>query len=173
VRALRLTRRVSVGEAAKGVSLHRRQSDDIQTLMAGEGRVLEMISTGAPLSLVLDNIGTALDLEVGDVVSVILLTDDEEHFTHSIAQSAALFGLTVVSRTAILSVSGELLGMIEVYGCLSRGPTSSESKLIDRATQLAALAIQSHTEVQDSENLPFHWNGTTGKSTREGPPSKN
>ena len=89
--------------------MHRQESDNVHTLLAGEGQLLEMISEGAPLPEVLDRVCTVLDLQVGNVVSLVLLPDDEEHTFHTIAQSAAKFGLTSFTCTPILSPNGEIL----------------------------------------------------------------
>ena len=153
--------------------MYRSQADDIGTQLTGEGQLLDLISTGAPLSLVLDKISTAFDLVVGNVVSVILLPGDEEHCTHLIAQSAALFGLSIFCCAAVFSPRGELLGTFEVYSCILRIPTPGESRLLERAAQLAALAIESHDYDQDSDSLPSRWRGTTEESSRERHPSYN
>lgn len=153
--------------------MYRQESDTRQTLLVGDGHLLKLISTGAPLPYVLDEICSALDVQVGNVVSLVLFLDDDEHFMHTIAQNAAQFGLSVFCSTAILSRSDELLGTFEMYCCFPRGPTPSESKLIERATHLAALAIQRHNHEQDSGSFSFHWKGVMGRSSRQGPPSKN
>ena len=153
--------------------MYRPESDTIQTLLVGEGRLLDLISTGAPLAHVLDKICTVLDLQVGNIVSLVLFLDDEEHTVQTIAQSAAHFGLSVFWCAAILSPSEELLGTFEVYSCFPQSPSPSESKLIERAAQLAALAIQGHNHEHDSERRPFHWGVATGRSFQERPPSKN
>jgi GAF domain-containing protein len=150
--------------------LYRHQADDIGTQLTGEGQLLELISTGAPLSLVLDKISTAFDLVVGNVVSVVLFPEDEEHCTHLIAESAALFGLSIFCCAAVLSPRGELLGTFEVYSCILRSPTPSESRLLERATQLAALAIESHNHDRDSDSFPSRWKRTMEESSRERPP---
>ncbi|HKM68014.1 MAG TPA: hypothetical protein VJX70_12675 [Candidatus Acidoferrum sp.] len=121
--------------------MFRRESKIIQTVLAGEGHLLDLISKGAPLPQVLDKVCTALDLQVGNVVSLVQFLDDEEHTLHTIAQSAAEFGLTAFSCSAILSPNGEFFGTIETYCCVPRKPTASENQLIKRAAHLAALAI--------------------------------
>jgi hypothetical protein len=153
--------------------LYKQESDTTQTLLTDEGRILDLISTGAPLAHMLDKICTALDLQVGNIVSLVLLPDDEEHTRQEIAQNAEHFGLFVFCCAAILSPSEELLGTFEVYCCFPRSPSASESRLIERAAQLAALAIQGHNHEQDSERFSFHWKGAMGRSHHEGPPSKN
>ena len=153
--------------------MYPQESDTIQTLQFGEGHVLELISTGAALPDVLDEICTAFDVQMGNVVSLVLFLDDDEHFTHTTAQYAAQCGLSLFSCTAILSPSDELLGTFEMYSCFPRGPTRNENMLIERATYLAALAIQLYDHAPDSGSPSSPWRGTMGKSSREGPPSEN
>lgn len=153
--------------------MYRQESDDMQTLLAGEAHLLELISTGAPLPQVLNKVCTALDVQVGNVVSLVLLPDGEEHTAHTIANSAAEFGLSVFSRTAILSPSEELFGTFEIYCCSPRTPTPREERLIQRAAYLAALAIQNHYHGRDSGNFSLHWNGAIRSGFRVVPPSRN
>jgi len=153
--------------------MYRQESDNTQTLLAGEGQVLELISEGAPTPQVLDRICMALDSQVGNVVSLVLFPDDEEHKLHTIEQSAATFGLTAFSCTALLSPGQEFFGTLEVYCCFPRTPTLSESVVIERAAHLAVLAIQLHNRDVDTESCSLDWNSTTGRSPREGPPSTN
>jgi len=153
--------------------MYRRGSDTGHTLLVGERSLLELISTGAPLAHVLDKICAALDLQMGNVVSLVLLSDDEAHTTLTIAQSAAGFGLSLFRCAAILSPSEELLGTFEVYCCFPRTPTPSEDKLIERTAHLAALAIQGHIHERDSGSLSFHRDGAMGRSSRRGPLFKN
>ena len=157
----------------RGVSLYRQKSDTVQTLLVGESHVLELISTGAPLTQVLDKLCIALDVQVGNAISLVLFPDDAEHFTHTIAQFAAQSGLSVFCCMAILSLNEELLGTLEMYSCLPRTPTPVEGRVIERAALLAALAIQRHHHEYDSGSLSSDWGGTTGKIPRERVPSKN
>jgi hypothetical protein len=157
----------------KELILHRQDSETAPTLLAGEGHVLELISAGAPLPQVLNKLCTALDLQVGNIVSLVLFPDDEEHAVHTIARSAVDFGLFVFCCAAIVSPDEELLGTFEAYSCLPRGPTPSECKLIERAVRLAALAIQRQHNQQDSGSFPFHPKGEMGRSPRNMAPSKN
>jgi hypothetical protein len=142
-------------------------------LLVGERGLLDLIYTGAPLAQVLDMICAALNLQMGNVVSLLLLSDDEKHATLTIAQSAAHFGLSVFRCVAIVSLSEELLGTLEVYCCFPRTPTPSDDKLIERTAHLAALAIQGHIHERDSGSLSFHRNGATGRSSLRGPLFKN
>jgi hypothetical protein len=149
------------------------ESDTIPTVLAGESSLLDLISTDAPLTEVLNKICAALDVQMGNVVSLVLCADADEHFTHTIAQSAKQFGLFVFSCSAILSVSEDLLGTLEVYCCFRGNPTPSESNLIEQAAHLAALAIQCHHHQQNSGSAPFHRKGAEGRATRERPLLKN
>jgi hypothetical protein len=153
--------------------MFRQESDNLQTLLTGEGQLLELISEGAPLPQVLDKVCSALDVQVGNVVSFVLFPDDQEHALHFIAETAASFGLSFFNCTAILSPSGEFLGTLEIYCCDSRRPNSTQSELIDRAARLAALAIQHYNYDVRAESCSLGWNGSTPGSPNEGPPSSN
>ena len=153
--------------------MYPQESDTIQILQFGEGHVRELISTGAALPDVLAKICTALDVQMGSVASLVLSLDDDEHFTHTIAQYAAECGLSVFSCTAILSPSDEPVGIFEVYSCFRRGPTLNENMLIERATCLAALAIQLYDHAPDSESPSSPWSGTLGRSFHQEPPPEN
>jgi hypothetical protein len=153
--------------------LYPQQLETTQTLQFSEGHLLELISTGAALSDVLDRICTALDVQMGNAMSLVLFLDDDEHFTHTMAQNAAECGLSLFSCTAILSPSDELLGTFEIYSCFPRGPTRNENMLIERATYLATLAIQLYNHAPDSRSPSSAWSGTLGRSSRKHPPSEN
>jgi len=153
--------------------MYRQESKNLQTFLTGEGQLLELISEGAPLPEVLDRVCTALDVQVGNVVSLVLFPDDAEHALHSIEQSAARFGLSAFSCTAILSPTGEFCGTLEIYCCVPRKPNLSERGLIERAAHFAAVAIQHYKEDVQAESCSLDWNGATGGSPHEGPPSRN
>jgi hypothetical protein len=152
--------------------MYRQESDNLQTLLAGEGQLLELISEGAPLPQILDRVCTALDVHVGNVVSLVFLPDDDEHTLHTIAQTAAKFGLTAFSCTPILSTEEEFLGTLEMYCCFARRPSLGENGLIRRAAHLAGLAIQQFNHDVDADNCSMDWNGTA-RSLHERPPSSN
>ncbi|HXJ10876.1 MAG TPA: GAF domain-containing protein [Candidatus Limnocylindrales bacterium] len=153
--------------------MYRQESDNLQTFLTGEGQLLELISEGAPLPEVLDRVCTALDVQVGNVVSLVLFADDAEHALHTIEQSALKFGLTAFSCTPILSPSGELFGTLEIYCCVPRKPTLSESGLIERAAHFAAVAIQHYNHDVQAESCSLNWDGATRGSPHEWPPSSN
>jgi hypothetical protein len=153
--------------------MYRQESDNLQTLLAVEGQLLEMISAGAPLPQVLDKLCTALDVQLVNVVSLVLLPDDGEHILHKIAHSAANFGLTLFSCVAILSPGQVFLGTLETYCCFPRKPALSETELIDRAVGLAALAIQYYNHDLDTEGCSVDRMGATRGRHCERPPSTN
>ena len=152
--------------------MYHQEPDNVQTLLAGEGQLLEMIFEGVPLPQILDRVCTALDVQVGNVVSMVFLPDDEEHTLHTIEDSAAIFGLTAFSCAPILSTEAEFLGTLEMYCCFSRRPSITENGLIQRAADLAALAIQHYNLDMDAESCSLDWNATGG-SPQERPPSSN
>jgi hypothetical protein len=153
--------------------MYGQELNTVQTLLADEVQLLEMISAGAPLPQVLDKVCTLLDLQMGNVVSLVLLPDDGEHTLHNIAQSAAQFGLTPFSCVGVLSPSGEFLATLETYCCFPRKPNLGENQLIEQAAHLAALAIQQYYHDMETEDWPLDWTGATGTSPHEGPPSAN
>jgi hypothetical protein len=153
--------------------MYHQESDNVQALLAGEGQLLELILEGAPLQQVMDKLCTALDVQLGNVVSLVLLPEDQEHTLHTIAQRAAKFGLSAFSCTAILSPSEKFFGTLEIYCCFPRKPDLGESKLIQRAAHLAALAIQNYNHDVDADSRSLDWTGSTGRSPQEGPPSSN
>lgn len=153
--------------------MYRQEPNNVQTLLAGEGQLLEMIFEGAALHQILDRVCTALDVQVGNVVSLVFLPDDEEHTLHAIEESAARFGLSAFSCTPILSAEKEFLGTLEMYCCFSRAPNLDERALIERATQLAALAIEHHNHDMDAESCFLEWNSMARRSPREPPSSSN
>jgi hypothetical protein len=153
--------------------MYRQESDNVQTLLAVKGQLVELISEGEPFPQVLDKICTALDVQLGNVVSLVLLPDDGEHTLHKIAHSAAKFGLTLFGCVAILSPSEVCLGTLETYCCFPRKPTLGESELVERAVRLAALAIQHYNENLDTESCSLDWNGATRGSPHQRPPSNN
>ena len=135
--------------------------------------MLDLISTGAPLPRVLDEVCTSLN-----VVFLVIREQYQEHYiphlhVHTIANTVAEFGLSAFSRTAILSPSEELFGTFEIYCCFPRTPAFDEDRLIQRATHPAALAIEHRCRVRDSGNFSLHWNDSIDSGCREEPPSRN
>jgi hypothetical protein len=125
-----------------GLRLDRPEPDTIPTQLGGESYVHELISSGAPLAEVLDRLCSTLNVEIGNVASVVLLADGDEEGAHTLAKCAARFGLSNFRSAGIFSRDGELLGTLETYCCPPRTATPSEIKIIERARQVAAFAIE-------------------------------
>lgn len=126
------------------LSLHDPRYRQKLTDLREENRILDLISAGAPLPVVLNNLCTAIDLQIGNVVSVILLPDDGERDSQATARGAQEFGLHVFWSASIPLRDENVLGSFEMYCCMPRMPSRFESQLIQRATELAGLAIRNH-----------------------------
>jgi GAF domain-containing protein len=118
-----------------------------------EGQILELISLGAPLAGILNRLCIAIDVQIGDVISLVSLADAQENHLCSTTQRAVEVGLEVFSSTGILSVDQTLLGTLEIYACDPRRPTQDEYELIERVSHLAAIALQRHTDEQNLQKV--------------------
>jgi hypothetical protein len=135
--------------------------------LVGERHILELISLGAPIAGILNKLCAAIDCQIGNVVSLVLVPEGEEKHFCSVTQSALRMGLHSFSRTDILARDKTLLGILEIYSCDPRGPTSDEYQLIERVVHLAAIALQRRDD-QDSLERPSRqtrdWMGGTPAS---------
>jgi len=137
------------------LSLSRQSSGKKETILRGEKSILESISIGAPLSAVLNRLCAAIDLQIGNIVSVILPADDQE--LHTVTRNAVQFGLQVFWSASIPLRNEDVLGSLQMYCSVSRPPTPFELHLIERVTHLAALAIQRHNDEEDFERFSRDW----------------
>jgi hypothetical protein len=69
----------SLDRAPKVFRTQPQESDTIPTALVGESRLLELISTDAPLTEVLNKIWPALDVQAGNVACVVMSSEDNEH----------------------------------------------------------------------------------------------
>src|ERR1700747_3353142 len=132
-----------------GSQILRRRSgsdDTIQYSLRGEEQLLQSISARAPLSEVLGRICTAIDSQIGNMVSLISLPGDDVTDHAAIARIAALFGLHAFCSSGVVAENDEVLGSLEMFCCVPRSPSPREFQLIERATCLAAIAIKRHNE---------------------------
>jgi hypothetical protein len=141
----------------KHLPLHRRGTCNEQTDLLGEKDILELISRGAPLAGILNNLCTAIDLQLGNIVSVMLLPDDSGRDFKTIAHGALQFGLHLYWSADIALWDESVLGSFEMYCCVPRTPTASELELIRRATHLAAIAIRRHYGDEDLSGARGEW----------------
>jgi hypothetical protein len=132
-----------------GSQILRRRSgsdDTIQYSLRGEEQLLQSISARAPLLEVLDRICSAIDSQIGNMVSLISLPGDDVTDHAAIARIAALFGLHAFCSSGVIAEDDEVLGSLEMFCCVPRSPSPREFQLIERATCLAAIAIKRHNE---------------------------
>jgi GAF domain-containing protein len=138
-------------------SLDGRGSAKKRTDLLGEKKILDLISMGAPLREVLNNVCTAIDLQIGNIVSVVLLPEDTERDFKTIARGALQFGLRLYWSADIPFRDQVVLGSLEMYCCVPRTPTAFEMKLIQRATYLAALAIRHYRGDEERGSACREW----------------
>ena len=124
--------------------MRRSSGDRIQYLQRAEEQLLQSIPARTPLLEVLDRICSAINSQIGNMVSLISLPGDDVTDHAAIAQIAAFFGLHAFCSSGVVAENDELLGSLEMYSCVPRSPSSREFQLIKRATGLAAIAIRHH-----------------------------
>ena len=147
--------------------------DRIQYLLKTEEQILQSISARAPISKILNDICNALDCEIGNVTSVISMPDENASSAVEGSRSAALFGLYSFFSVVIWAETGELLGALEMYGCVSRNPSPREFQLIERAVCLTVAAIKRHGKTIDGGNCRMHGVRLTRGYVPETPTSMN
>ena len=124
--------------------VYQENDDHRRSQLAAERHILELISLGAPLPGILNKLCTALDVQIGNVVSLILLPDATESHLCSVTQSATQVGLHLFAVVHIPARGKTPLGTLEIYCCDPRRPTPHEHRLMERVVHLAAVAIQRH-----------------------------
>jgi hypothetical protein len=127
---------------------------EVQYLLGAEEQLFHSISARLPLPEILHKICDALNFEIGNMVSLVSLPNDDADGLATIVKSAATFGLYRFCSAAVLGGDDEVLGSIEMYGCVPRRPFLSEVRLIERATCLAAIAITRHNEAGHGGGAP-------------------
>jgi hypothetical protein len=148
---------------------HLRSKDTMESQFAGERHILELIALGAPLPGILNRLCTALDVQIGNVISLVLLTGERAKHVYSFTQTALQMNLIVFSSTAILSRDRSLLGTLEIYGCDPRRPTLQENQLIMRVSCLAEIALQRHADEHDFKNPTCHKRSELGGAPEKPP----
>jgi hypothetical protein len=145
--------------------------DKFQYLLSAEPQLLQSISARAPLPELLNGICSALDCQIGGVVSNISLPDDDASEIAAIAGDATFFGLYGFCSAGIVAENGELLGSLQMYCCFQRRPSAGESQLIERAKCLAAVAIQRHNDAGKQGNARVPENRPARETVVERPAS--
>lgn len=132
-----------IERARRKSRLHRDRTPEAPRLLAGQEHILELISLGASLSVTLNTLCASIDFQLGGMVSLVLLSDEENDDLSAIVHNAGDFGLHTFCSVDILSDSYDLLGTLEMLCCDPRTPTTNEWQLIECAKLLACIAIQS------------------------------
>jgi hypothetical protein len=135
--------------ALKKSLLHRNCTPTARSLSVEEKDILEAISLGASLSDILNALCDAIDVQIGNIISLAVLSGAEEYDLPVVGQSRRECGLYIFCWVAILSDTDDLLGTLKIYCCDPRTPTTDEFQIIERVTHLAALAIQSQNGEDD------------------------
>ena len=152
---------------------HRNCDNRIQYLLDTEEQLLQLISSRAPLPGILNGICIALDCQIGNVVSLILLPGDGASEHGAIATNAALFGLHTFCSEAIVAEIDEQLGSLEMYCSIPRSPSAGELQLIQRAKCLAAIAIKFDEDAGRQGNFGMRKDGRVQGPVLEWPVSFN
>jgi hypothetical protein len=121
---------------------HFHAGDEVQYLLRAEEQILHAISARAPVSEILNEICIALDRQIGNMVSLISLPEDDATTVVEVARNAALFGLYAFCSEGIVAENDEVLGSLEMYCTVPRRPSANEVALIERAKCLVAIAIK-------------------------------
>lgn len=140
-----------VKRAPKELWLYRNCTDSRYRPLAQERQILEMIVLGAPLPIILNKLCTVIDLEIGNSVSVVSLSDERESHFGPKAQMAMQVGLELFSSTEIFSRTKTVMGILEIYVCDSRLPTPQENQLIERVARLVVIGLQRDKDAEELE----------------------
>ncbi len=131
-------------------------------LVAVEAQILQSISVRAPLCGILHAISGALDCDIRNVVSLISRGDGDGNDLGAIGDGAKRFGLHAFCFAGIFSEHDELIGSLQMFSSFRRSPSVEESRLIERATCLAAIAINldiyASREASDAARLRAYLN---------------
>jgi hypothetical protein len=76
--------------------------------------------------------------------------------------------LHIFFSAAVVAESGEELGSLEMYCCVSRLPSPREFQLIERATDLAAIAIKGDIEAGAHGNGRIQENSQVRRNAHAG-----
>lgn len=150
-------------------SLQGKCTDSNSCQLANEGDILELISLGAALPWILNKLCTSLDVQIGDVVSLFTLPDEEIGHLCADAKSAMQMGLSIFSSKDVLAPDGTLLATLEIYGCGSRRPAAHEYQLIERVMNLAAVALGRHKDTEEFERFSRNMRRAKDRSENEKP----
>jgi hypothetical protein len=124
----------------------------VQYLLEAEEQILRSIAGRAPVPQILDEICTALDRQIGNMISFISLPEDDVAATTELARNADRFGLYIFYSGGIFDEGGGEIGFLEMYCCTARDPFVHELQLITRAICLATIALECEPKADHQAN---------------------
>jgi hypothetical protein len=95
---------------------------------------------------------TALDRQIGNMISFISLPEDDVAATAELARNADRFGLYIFYSGGIFDEGGGEIGFLEMYCCTARDPFVHELQLITRAICLATIALECEPKADHQAN---------------------
>jgi hypothetical protein len=119
-----------------------------QFLRTAEEQILRSISARVETPVILDEICRALDFQIGGIVSYVSRPGDDPGELAAILMKARLHGLSSFCSEGVVGKNKRPVGTLEMYCYDPRQPSAGEHRLIERAKQLAALAIQRDKETR-------------------------
>ena len=147
----------------------RHAEDRVQYLLEAEEKILRLVAARAPIPQILNGICTALDCQIGNMVSLISLPEDNVMCVAEMARSASRFGLHIFFSRNILDDDGLALGSLEMFCCTARAPSCEELQWIERAACLAAIAMKGATKPSGQANRGFSRGEPTLENTPRSP----
>jgi hypothetical protein len=158
----------------RSISSEPRSSEDkVQYLLDAEERILRSIALRVPVREILNGICTALDSQIGNMVSRISLPESDLANASDNARNADLFGLHIFFAGGIFDEFGKGLASLEMYCCIARNPTPFELQCIERAACLAAVALECDVEPKDQANHHMSKKKQVRNNAPESPASVN
>jgi hypothetical protein len=91
---------------SQGRETHRADDDKSQSPLGSEKQLLRLISARAPFRRILDEICSALDCQIGNVVSLISLPEDDSAGLTNIITNGAHFGLYAFCSEGVIAGNG-------------------------------------------------------------------
>jgi hypothetical protein len=146
---------------------HDHSDGQIQFVLNAEEKILKWISERAPVPEILSEICTALDCQIGNIVSRISLSGEDVTATSEIARNAVLFGLHAFFSAGIFAESSEELGSLEIYCCAPRKASPDDIHSIERAAYLAAIAIERDIEEGKKRSWRIPEDGPVREASRK------
>ncbi len=125
-----------------------------ESLLATEKQALEMIARRAPLSAVLNLLCRSIQDQAPAARGSFVLSEEGTYpFRSDYRELGLSHGQQASRSTPIFSAKGAVLGTLDIYYSEPRRPLDKEERLVERATQIAAIAIESQRADQSLSQL--------------------